>query len=407
MINLNSGNAKQNQTLLKVLLLAGLLIIAVLFVVLTDDKSKKNEIKPKNEIKTKSLVNEEDMIKTKWMGNVSTDLDMANQDLKQTKVQNDLLKSELQEIKESLKSMNEKREEDLEAIAKKEQNNKASTNSSLFSNFPPPVFSGEPNEQSKFLAPEQKKIIRVDKMPDTLNTVEIKKNNENEKEGVESIKEKKEFLPTGSITKVTLLSGFDAPTMSAAKTNPLPILMKITDLSILPNRYKYDMRECFAVGEGYGDLSSERAYIRTNTLSCVTQSGEHIDMDFKAMISGEDGKVGLRGEVVTKQGALLAKSLIAGFLTGIGEAFNQSQQYTIAGGTGTTTGVSDMGTSESIKYGAFGGASKAAEKLADFYLKMADQTAPVIEISAGRKVELITTALTTFEIVENKNEKTK
>ena len=125
------------------------------------------------------------------------------------------------------------------------------------------------------------------------------------------------------------------------------------------------------------------------------------------MISGEDGKVGLRGEVVTKQGALLAKSLIAGFLTGIGEAFNQSQQYTIAGGTGTTTGVSDMGTSESIKYGAFGGASKAAEKLADFYLKMADQTAPVIEISAGRKVELITTALTTFEIVENKNEKIK
>lgn len=404
MINLNSGNAKQNQILLKVLLLAGLLIIAVLFVVLTDDKSKK-EIKPKNEIKTKSLVNEEDMIKTKWMGNVSTDLDMANQDLRQTKVQNDLLKSELQEIKESLKSMNEKREEDLEAIAKKEQNNQTSNSGSLFSNFPPPVFSGGPNEQSKFLAPEQKKIIRVDKMPDTLNTVEIKK--KDEEQIAEPKKEKKEFLPTGSITKITLLSGFDAPTMSAAKTNPLPILMKITDLSILPNRYKYDMRECFAVGEGYGDLSSERAYIRTNTLSCVTQSGEHIDMDFKAMVSGEDGKVGLRGEVVTKQGALLAKSLIAGFLTGIGEAFNKSQQYTIAGGTGTTTGVSDMGAAESLKYGMFGGASKAAEKLADFYLKMADQTAPVIEISAGRKVELITTALTTFEIVENKNEKTK
>lgn len=404
MTNLNLGNAKQNQTLLKILLLAGLLIIAVLFVALTDDKSKK-EIKPKNDIKTKSLVNEEDMIKTKWMGDVSTDLDMANQDLRLTKEQNDLLKSELLEIKESLKSMNKKREEDLEAVAKKEQNNQTGNSGSLFSNFPPPVFNGGVNEQSKFLAPEQKKIMRIDKMPDTLNTVEIKKNDD---EGViETIKEKKEFLPTGSITKVTLLSGFDAPTMSAAKTNPLPILMKITDLSILPNRYKYDMRECFAVGEGYGDLSSERAYIRTNTLSCVTESGEHIDMDFKAMISGEDGKVGLRGEVVTKQGALLAKSLIAGFLTGIGEAFNQSQQYTIAGGTGTTTGVSDMSTTESLKYGAFGGASKAAEKLADFYLKMADQTAPVIEISAGREVELITTALTTFEIVENKDEKTK
>lgn len=403
MINLNSGNAKKNQTLLKILLFFGVVLLAVLFVLLTDEKPK--DIKPKNEIKTKSLINEEDMIKTKWMGDVSTDLDLANQDLRETKEQNKILKEELREIKESLKSLDKKREEELELLSK-DSKNKQTSDGSLFSNFPPPVFSNQPSEQSKFLAPEKKKIIKVDKMTDTLHTIEIKKKDE-EEGGTDPKKEREEFLPTGSITKVTLLSGFDAPTMSAAKTNPLPILMKITDLSILPNKNKYDIRECFAVGEGYGDLSSERAYIRTNTLSCVTESGQHIDMDFKAMVSGEDGKLGLRGEVVTKQGALLAKSLIAGFLEGIGEAFNQSQQYTIAGGTGTTTGVSDMSTTESIKYGAFGGASKAAEKLADFYLKMADQTAPVIEISAGREVELITTALTKFEIVENKNEDKK
>jgi conjugal transfer pilus assembly protein TraB len=213
------------------------------------------------------------------------------------------------------------------------------------------------------------------------------------------------MLPTGSITKVMLLSGFDAPTMTQAKTNPLPILMKVIDMSILPNKFKYDLRECFIMGEGYGDLSSERAYIRTNNLSCVTTTGKHIDMPFKAMATGEDGKIGLRGVVVTKQGALLARTIIAGFLQGIGESFSQSKQFSVIGGSETTQGVTDMNMGEALNYGAAGGLTTASEKLADFYLKMADQVAPVIEISAQREIELITTGITKFEFIEEKEDK--
>ena len=49
----------------------------------------------------------------------------------------------------------------------------------------------------------------------------------------------------------------------------------------------------------------------------------------------------------------------------------------------------------------FQGVSNAAEKLADFYLKMADQIAPVIEISAGREVNVVVTSMTALEVVEN------
>jgi conjugal transfer pilus assembly protein TraB len=131
-------------------------------------------------------------------------------------------------------------------------------------------------------------------------------------------------------------------------------------------------------------------------------------MEFKGAASGEDGKLGLKGEVVTKQGAILARSLIAGFLSGIGEAFQQSQQYTITGGAGVGTGIQDMSTSEAVQYGMWGGASKAAEKLSDFYLKMADQIAPVIEISAGRVVNIIVTKrleLKTLEDMDNEGKK--
>ena len=53
--------------------------------------------------------------------------------------------------------------------------------------------------------------------------------------------------------------------MTQAKTNPLPVLMRVVDTSVLPNSWQYDIKDCFITGEGYGDLTSESAYIRTNT----------------------------------------------------------------------------------------------------------------------------------------------
>lgn len=404
----NPNNMKKMQSLIVVIVALGALFMGILFSYATSSDEPVVQ-KVENQIKHRSLVDEQDMVKTKWIGDVATDLDITREQIEKTNKENKILKEELSDIKEMLKSMKEEREKKDPNTQVNTQDSKGGTpfTSGLYKSFPMPPGDSKKERSSfganGFMEPQKKTVKTLQPIQDTLNTFEIKKKDSGDTESKSTEKEEtKEYLPTGSITKVRLLSGFDAPTMAQAKTNPLPILMQLTDMSILPNKFEYDLRECFVLGEGYGDLSSERVYIRTTNLSCMTTTGKHVDMKFAAMISGEDGKIGLKGEVVTKQGSLLARSLIAGFLQGVGEAFNRSQQFTIMGGTGTTTGMQEMDTATSMKYGAFGGASQAAEKLSEFYLKMADQISPVIEISAGREVDLITTDLTEFEILENK-----
>ncbi len=480
MINSNPKKAKFNQNIIKIALVSGTLILALGFAILTDSGDGNKTYKNVNKIKSTHLVNENDLVKSKWMGDVATDLDIANEKLTETSKENKKLKSELRDVKDMLKNIkegqmtfkndfnselrktksqlmrkqrqqsyflhqnhqnqqiknnnainnikfNQKKDNNQTAAEKNEseypeeeyvENEEVEddqkpipsgqTYTGLYQNYPQPPGQQNMNQSNRqnFMNPQKKYEISYQRIDNSLFVSESKKKDEEEaEEQDEKQKKDEEILPTGSVTKVMLLSGFDAPTMAQAKTTPLPILMKILDMSILPNKYKYDLKECFVVGEGYGDLSSERVYIRTNNISCMTKTGKHVDMKFHAMVSGEDGKVGLRGRVVTKQGALLARSVIAGFLDGISQAFNQSQQYTITGGAGVGTGVKDMTPGEAAQYGAFGGLSKASEKLAEFYLKMADQVSPVIEISAGRKVELITTEMTKFEIIEEQDDK--
>lgn len=212
----------------------------------------------------------------------------------------------------------------------------------------------------------------------------------------------KNLLSSGTIMKVRLLSGVDAPTLSKAKKQPLPLLMQVTDLGILPNRYKYDVEQCFVLGEGYGDLSSERVYVRITTLSCITREGKHIDGDLTGYVSGEDGKNGMRGRVVTKQGALLARSALAGFLTGIAKGMNMQNQSITSSALGSTIGPRPgLDTTDIMKMGVFSGANESAKRLADFYMDLADELTPVIEISANREVDVIVTELKDMVTLED------
>ena len=193
-------------------------------------------------------------------------------------------------------------------------------------------------------------------------------------------------IPKGSFVKAVLLSGVDAPAGGKAMGNPHPVLLRITDRAILPNRWKADIKECFVLGSAYGDLSSERAYIRVESLSCVKEGGEAVEVQVKGFVTGEDGKVGLRGRVVTRQGQILARTLIAGFLEGVAKAFQYTSTNLLISPQGA---VSTINPDQAMQYGIVSGASEAAKKLADFYMKLANQMFPVIEINAGRKVDVV------------------
>jgi len=196
------------------------------------------------------------------------------------------------------------------------------------------------------------------------------------------------YIPSGAFTRALLLGGLDAPTGGQAQRNPQPVLMRLMDNAVLPNQFRSKVKECFVVGAGYGDVSSERAYIRTESLSCITRDGTAIDVPVKGYVAGEDGKAGMRGRLVSKQGQILANALLAGVASGIGQAFTQSS---------TTMSISPLGTTSTVDpgkqlgAGVSTGVGKALDRLAQYYITLAEKVFPVIEIDAGRTVDIVLT----------------
>lgn len=195
-------------------------------------------------------------------------------------------------------------------------------------------------------------------------------------------------IPPGAFARAALLSGLDAPTGGQADTNPHPVLLELLDTASLPNRYRSRVKECRVVAAGFGRISDERAYLRLEKLSCVLMGGEILDVPIKGYVSGEDGKNGMRGRLISKQGAMIARALLAGTAGGIGKAISQSYSNVLTSPTGAVTTI-DPG--KTMEFGVASGFGTALEKISDWYLKRADETYPIIEIDAGRIVEIVLT----------------
>lgn len=202
-------------------------------------------------------------------------------------------------------------------------------------------------------------------------------------------KEEEAWVPAGSIIQGVLLSGLDAPTSSHAQKNPTPIVIRIKKEAILPNFFKVDIRECFIIASGYGVMSTERANFRTETLTCVRHDGGIIETALQGYGIGEDGKAGLRGRLVTKQGALLAKSMTAGFFSGLADAAKPTAVAAVNTSPGSSTGYQSPDFENLMASGLGEGAATALNQVSKFYLDMAKEMFPVIEIDAGRNIEIV------------------
>ena len=101
-------------------------------------------------------------------------------------------------------------------------------------------------------------------------------------------------------------------------------------LFILPNLFTADVSECFLILSGYGDLGSERAYLRTEAISCVRRDGGAIEVPVDGYAVGEDGKAGVRGRVVSKQGAAIARAMQVSFLQGFSQFHEACRRRPIA-----------------------------------------------------------------------------
>ncbi|PND33865.1 conjugal transfer protein TraB [Achromobacter pulmonis] len=196
------------------------------------------------------------------------------------------------------------------------------------------------------------------------------------------------FLPV-SFTRGTLLGGLDAPTGGQSQSNPHPVLIRLSDNSVLPNRFRGEYKECFVIAAGYGDISSERAYLRTENLSCVRADGATLEVRIQGTVYGEDGKVGMRGRLVTKQGQMLANALLAGVVSGIGQGLSTANTTYSTSALGSIASADN--SADAYRAGLGQGVGKALDRLAQYYIKLAENTFPVIEVDAGREIDVVVT----------------
>ena len=197
-------------------------------------------------------------------------------------------------------------------------------------------------------------------------------------------------IPAGAFAKAILLGGVDASTSIQSASDPRPVLLRVTDPGTLPRKFKSDLKGCHVLAASYGDISSERVFMRLEKLTCVERkTGEVVEMTVQGYVAGEDGRAGLRGSVVDRAGESMRNALIGGFFSGMGSFLSQAHNPITFSPMNGLAQTNPLTNEEILKSGAAKGTSNALEKYADFYIKRAEQLQPVIQVAAGRPVDIV------------------
>ena len=358
-------------------LLIGLVSIAVTFAIviaiLSQDKKKTEKTEPTTTINLKSdSFNEEHFVTTygAQISSLQKEVEALTAQLKRE-----------EERKEKEKRY-QKHEENFDAAFDHVQTQQlgALNSSGEVSQSGGLVTKFHPKNDTPRLVIKRVSDITPEGKPGASKTDDIAKNRTKEKKA-------DELLITGSFARARLLNGVEAPTGGQANGNPVPMLLEIKDPAFLPNRYRSDIKRCMVTANATGDLSSERVLVRLDRMSCITNTRGAIDVRVTGYVTGEDGKTGLKARVVTRSGQAIANALLVGTLSGLGEAVSLAAQDSTTNFAGTVSNS----VNNPWKAGLGDGMKDAMDRVADYYLRLADKIFPVLEVDAGRDVDIVIT----------------
>ncbi|MEM4134425.1 MAG: TrbI/VirB10 family protein [Candidatus Micrarchaeia archaeon] len=193
---------------------------------------------------------------------------------------------------------------------------------------------------------------------------------------------KKMFLPAGAFVKGTLLTGVFAP---ADKSNPLPVLIAVDEAFYGPNLSRVPLKGAFTIGKCVADINSSRAIIQLVSFSYIYPDGRAIEKNINGYVAGDDGILGVQGEVIRRVGKELAGSFMSGFMSGLSEAFALKETTQVATPSGVTTAI----TGSATKYGLYSGLASASQKLSDYYAKQLEEIITAVKVEKGKKVYLV------------------
>ncbi len=196
-------------------------------------------------------------------------------------------------------------------------------------------------------------------------------------------KEKTIFLPAGAFVRGTLLTGVYAP---GDKSNPLPVLVSVDEAFYGPKLSRVPLKGAFVIGKCVADINSARAIVQLVSFSYIFPDGRAIEKTINGYIAGEDGILGVNGEIIRRTGKELSGSFLAGFLSGMSEAFalKETEESTTVSGA-----VTSAITGSATKYGLYSGLSQASEKISDYYAKQLEQIITAVKVEKGKKVYIV------------------
>lgn len=197
-------------------------------------------------------------------------------------------------------------------------------------------------------------------------------------------------IPAGTVVKCLLVSSADCGVGISVASDPHTVLLQPLANGKLPKNVQVALKGSRIIGSAVGDIASERVRIRAERLTLMLgKGGDFIETSISGFVSGEDGKEGLRGVVVDRSGSIITRAAFASFLQGVG----QSVQATL--NNQTIEKLSKVGDTQSIldvdafRNAGLQGGNTGLTKLAEYYIKRAEQLQPVIQVQAGRVVDVI------------------
>jgi conjugal transfer pilus assembly protein TraB len=212
------------------------------------------------------------------------------------------------------------------------------------------------------------------------------------------------YVPPNAYVQAKVLVGVDAATGTSYSQDPKPVLFRIlgpaTHVGFNGRLQTTDLSGCLINGAAYGELPSEKVYIKLQKITCPAGEGRFSVATVEGYVTSK-GKAGVRGPVISREGQFTSRAMVAGILNGLGQGLSKNVQASQAGVATSITGAGALSARElspgQIATGSVGaGVSQAASMLADYYIKRAEQYQPVIEMPTGVQVELV--FLTGFQI---------
>lgn len=194
------------------------------------------------------------------------------------------------------------------------------------------------------------------------------------------------YVPSNTSVRAVILGGADADaSVNGQSKNNGVMLFKFLEDGTLPNGQHSRLRGCRTSATAYGDISSERAFGTLYKISCAHPGEPIIDKEVTGWVFF-NGKVGIKGVPLMRDNKIMQWAGISGALSGIASAAQYAQSVQSISSFGSASIVPQ---SNIAPYAAYGGASKAADVLSQYYVKRAEQYHPVIQVGSGNVVTIV------------------